>query len=220
MFRDKVRGNGTIKTETRTAGDFTRVDVHDHFDVYIRQDSARSVRIEADENLLEYIDVHNSGSTLIIEARDGYNLKGSRAMKVYVSSPAFEAVEASGACSIFSENRISAPGGFSIDLSGASDAELELNAPKVNADLSGAGSIKLKGETKDFYVDGSGSSSIKCMDLMAENVTVGISGAGNAEVYASVKLDVKVSGAGHVKYKGNASVNQRISGAGSVTKQD
>ena len=46
-----------------------------------------------------------------------------------------------------------------------------------------------------------------------------ISGAGSAEVYASVKLDAEVSGAGTVRYKGNATnVSQHVSGAGSVNK--
>ncbi len=64
----------------------------------------------------------------------------------------------------------------------------------------------------------SGSTDIKCMELMAENVDVHITGAGDAEVFASVKLDVSVSGAGNVKYKGNAVVNKSVSGAGSVKK--
>ena len=45
-----------------------------------------------------------------------------------------------------------------------------------------------------------------------------MSGAGDAEVFASVKLDVEVSGASDVKYKGNAAVSQDVSGAGSVKK--
>ena len=67
-------------------------------------------------------------------------------------------------------------------------------------------------------VDGSGSSHFRCFDLMAEIVSVDISGAGDAEVFASVKLDVDVSGAGSVKYKGNATVSQKVSGSGSVSK--
>ena len=34
---------------------------------------------------------------------------------------------------------------------------------------------------------------VKCFELMAENVDVDISGAGDAEVFASVKLDVRCS---------------------------
>ena len=45
-----------------------------------------------------------------------------------------------------------------------------------------------------------------------------MSGACDAEVFASVKLDVKASGASDVKYKGNAAVSQHVSGAGNVKK--
>ena len=97
---------------------------------------------------------------------------------------------------------------------------MDIKAPKITADISGACSVELKGETKEFSGDGSGSSNFKCFDLKAENVDIGISGAGDAEVYASVKLDVDVTGAGGVKYKGSPTVNQKISGAGSVKKVD
>lgn len=93
-------------------------------------------------------------------------------------------------------------------------------APKVEADLSGAGSLTLSGQTKDFNVDGAGSTDIKCFDLQSENTDIKLSGAGDANVFASVKLDVRVSGAADVKYKGNATVSQEISGAGSVKKVD
>jgi len=53
---------------------------------------------------------------------------------------------------------------------------------------------------------------------MAENTQVELSGAGDAQVFASVKLDVRVSGAADVKYKGNATVSQSVRGAGSVKK--
>jgi hypothetical protein len=56
---------------------------------------------------------------------------------------------------------------------------------------------------------------------MAENTKVDISGAGSAEVFASVKLDAHVSGAGKVRYKGDAAnVQQQVSGAGSVKKAE
>lgn len=220
VFRNKIKGNGNIKTENRTAGIFNSVEVHGNIDLYVKQDSSCSVKVEADENLMNYIMVRNEGDMLVIEPKDGYNLSGSKHIKVYASSPVFKRLGASGACDIIGENKITSAERISIDLSGASAMTLELRAPEVTAGLSGAGSIELRGETKDFSVDGSGSSDIKCIELMAENVSVDISGAGEAEVFASVKLDVGVSGAGSVKYKGNAVVNKSISGAGSVKKVD
>jgi hypothetical protein len=218
VFRKQVHGDGNIKTESRTAGEFNSIDVSNSIDVYVKQDSVASVKIEADENLMEYIQVIDDGEVLRIHPENGYNLRPSKRIKVYVSSPEYKSFEASGACNIYSENKIISSSMVTIDLSGSCDAKLDLNAPKVNAELSGACNIELKGETKEFKVGGSGSTGIKSMDLLAENVDVDISGAGEAEVYASVKLNVEVSGAGSVKYKGNASVSQNISGAASVKK--
>jgi hypothetical protein len=220
VFGKRIRGNGHIQTETRTSSSFKNIDVSGAIDVYVKQDSVNSIKVETDGNLLEYVDVYNDKGTLHIHQMNGYRLKPTREIKVYVSGPNFRRFEASGACDIFSENKVSGTEGIEIDLSGASDIKMELKAPKVNAHLSGAGTIALKGETKDFTVSGSGSTDIKCFDLMAENVDVKISGAGDAEVFASVKLNVRVSGAGSVQYKGSATVSQSVSGAGSVKKVD
>lgn len=214
----RIRGNGVIKTESRTAGTFSSIHVSGSSDVYVKQDSVPSIRIETDENLMEYIIIDNDGGTLHIHEKDGTNLKPSGHIKIYVSGPSFKHFEASGACNFYSENKITATEAITIELSGASDIKMELKAPKIDAELSGAGTITLKGETKDFSVDGSGSTDVKCFDLMTENTRIEMSGAGDAEVFASVKLDVHVSGAADVRYKGNATVSQDVSGAGSVKK--
>jgi hypothetical protein len=218
IFAKRVRGNGNITTQSRSAGSFNSVDVSGNIDVYARQDSASSVKVETDENLQEYVDIYSDGNVLRIQPKQGFNLKSSRPIKVYVSSANYNKFEASGACDIFGQGRISSSSDIHFDLSGSCDATMELQAPRVSGDLSGACRITLKGETKDFDVHGSGSTDIKCMDLLAENVSVDISGAGDAEVYASVKLNVDVSGAGDVKYKGNAAVSEHRSGAGSIKK--
>jgi hypothetical protein len=220
FFGRRVRGNGKLATETRTAASFSGVKVSGAIDLYVRQDSSPSIKIQADENLLKYIEIRNDGNMLVIRTKSGVNLRPSRSIRVYIGAPAFSRLEASGACDIFSENRISSLEALKIDLSGASDAKLDVNAPKVEVDVSGAGTVTLKGETRDFSVDGSGSTDIKCYELLSENTKVDISGAGSAEVFASVKLDVDVSGAADVRYKGNGTVSQRVTGAGSVKKTD
>ena len=54
--------------------------------------------------------------------------------------------------------------------------------------------------------------------LKAENVRITVSGAGDAEVYASKSLHAVISGAGDVVYDGNpADVQREISGWGEVS---
>ena len=216
----RINGNGKITTQSRSAGIFTGIDVSGNMDVYVKQDSVASVKIEADENLLEYIHITVNGGILEIKEERGYNLHSAKGIKVYVSGASFEHFEASGACDIYSENKIVNSHEIEVSVSGASGITMELDAPKVNADLSGASHLNLKGGTRIFTVDGSGASDIKCFDLMAEETNIEMSGAGDAEVFASLKLDVDVSGAAGVRYKGNATVTQDIRGAGSVKKME
>lgn len=216
----RVKGNGNWKTEERTVSSFNEVEVHGAIDVYVSQGPAKPVRIEADENLMDYIEVYVSGNSLVVKNKPGFNLKPTGEMKVYVSAPAYRNIEVSGACNIYSEGKINNPDDLSIGVSGAGEIKMQLNAPKVSIDISGAGSVRLEGETKDFDLGLSGAGDAKCFDLKSENAHVSISGAGSAEIFASVKVSGSISGAGSIKYKGNATSDVSKSGAGSVTKVD
>jgi hypothetical protein len=218
----RIGGNGNIVTQNRTTGKFNSVDVSGAINVYLKRDSAQqAIKVETDENLQEYLDIHESNGVLYISPRDNYNLDPSNnKIKVFVAAPYFRAISVSGASNIYSENMLTSSETVDIDLSGASEVKIDMKAPRINAEISGASSVILSGETKDFNVEGSGASDIKCFDLLTENTTLDISGAFSAEVYASVKLDVQASGASGIKYKGNAAVNQDVSGASSVKKVD
>ncbi len=220
IFAKRIRGNGNITTQARSAGQFNSVDVSGSIDVYVKQDSSSSIKVEADENLQQYIETIDDGNVLRIKTEEGYNLRSSRQIKVYVSSAVFKRFEASGACDIFSEGKISSSSDIDLGLSGSCEVTMDINAPKVSADVSGACTVKLKGETKDFKLQGSGSTDVKCFDLIAENVDLDISGAGDAEVYASSKLSGSISGAADVHYKGAAQTDIHTSGASSVKKTD
>ena len=219
LVHHRIRGNGNIKTEDRNVTGFNNVDVSGSFKVYIKQDSAYSVKVEADENLARYILMENENGTLVIGTEGNANLSGTKPIKIYVSSPAFRDLDVSGACEIFATDTVRGEV-INVRLSGASGAEMLLDAPKVRAKISGASSINLKGRTKEFSIEASGASKVRCAELLSENADVDISGAGSAHVFASVKLNVHASGASNVKYRGNPSVTSDVSGAGSVSKED
>ena len=216
---ERVRGSGHIITENRTATGFNSIDVSGAIDVYIKQDSTTSVKVEADDNILEYIEVHTDGSTLEIYTEDNIRLKPSHKIKVYISNSEYKDLRVGGASSIRSENEITTDI-LSVDIGGASEGRLEVNSPRVSVKVSGASNANIKGKTKDFEGGASGASDIRCFDLLTENADVDASGASNIEVYASVKIAGQASGASSVNYKGNAQVNVEKSGASSVNKKD
>jgi hypothetical protein len=219
MSGRKVRGNGNIKTEERTVSHFKNVEVRGSINVYVSQGDIKPVKIEGDENLLQYVEVIEEGDRLIVRERPGFNLEPSGDLRIHVTAPVYNTIEVSGASDIIGETKINNPENLDLHVSGAGIIKMEVDAPKLKADISGSGSIDLKGQTKEVDLGLSGAAHAHCFDLLSENTSVDISGAGSAEVYASMKLDASVSGAGSVSYKGNAtSVNQHVSGAGSVNK--
>lgn len=216
----RVHGDGKIETEERVVSAFNSLDVRGAMKVIIAQGDVKKIQIETDENLIQYVEVKQEGDKLIIKSRDGYNLNPTGDMLVYVTAPVFKSINVSGACDINGQGKINNGENMKMHVSGAGDIKMQVDAPALDIRISGSGTVNLKGETKDFDLQLSGAANAHCYDMLSENTKVVISGAGDAEVYASVKLDARVSGAGTVSYKGNAKdVSQKVSGAGSVKKE-
>jgi hypothetical protein len=217
----RVHGDGNIQNDEHAISSFKTLHLSVPADVYLSTGDHADVKIEGDNNLLKFVEVEQTGDVVTIRTQEGFNLIPTNSLKVYVTNPSYEKIEASGACNIESQNKLTSPDGLEMHMSGAGNIKLEVDAPRVDARLSGAGNIYLKGQTKDVRLNLSGAGNAHCYDLLAENTDVSISGFGSAEVYASVKLSASVSGAGNVDYKGNATdVEQHVSGAGGVHKAD
>lgn len=213
-----IRGNGNVITQTRNLSGFTGVDVSNAIDVYLKQDSAYSVKVVTDENLQTYILTEKQGETLRIREEENTNPDATGKIKVYVSAPLFKNLEASGASGFKSESLLQSAESVHVDVSGASEADLELKSPTVTAGMSGASKLLLRGQTRDLQVKGQGASRARCYELLSENAEVDISGASNADVFASVSLKAEASGASDIRYKGNPTVTSNSSGAGSIKK--
>jgi hypothetical protein len=216
----RVHGNGVIKSEERTVSSFREVEAAGNIQLMVIQGDLKPVKLEGDENILSYIELIQQGDRIIIKTKEGVNLIPSGDLRVYVTSPTYKSIEVSGSSDIIGQTKITSTDDLSLEASGSGDIKMDVDAPKISAGISGSGSINLRGQAKDFDVDLTGAGHAYCYDLLTENTKVDISGAGSAQLYASVKLTADISGAGNISYKGNATVSQQISGAGSVNKAD
>ncbi len=218
---ERVHGNGNLKTEQRQESNFTSISSYGEYDVYLSQGASYSVRIEAEENLIQYIETFVEGNVLMIRTKDGFWLKNTTDLKVFVSAPAFSKVRTSGSGDIFSDGKLNNTSNIELETSGSGDMKVDVNAPEVSADLQGSGNIAISGETRSFNGSILGSGDIHASNLKAEGVNIKITGSGNAEVFASVSLDVGITGSGDVKYYGGGKVNSNnVTGSGSVRKAD
>src|SRR2546423_96551 len=219
-FGKRIRGNGNVKTEERSLNNFSGVHSFGPYNVYLSQDSSFKVVVEAEDNLLPYIETYVENGILKIQTRKGYWLRSNREISIHVTAPSYSSIKTVGSGDIIAENKINNTSPIELEATGSGDIKAKLNAPEVKAEVTGSGSITLEGETKNFNGQINGSGDIKAYDMKSENASVEIMGSGNADLFASVKLNVEVMGSGDVKYKGDGQVSSNIHGSGSVRKVD
>jgi Putative auto-transporter adhesin, head GIN domain len=215
----RIRGNGNVRTETRSPGNFKSVASHGSFDVFVSS-GEQAVKIEAEENLLPYIETYVEGYTLHVGTKDNYWLSPGRKVKIFVSSPDYESIRSYGSGDIIGESKITNSSRLELGVNGSANIKMDISAPEINTETNGSGDIFLRGETKSFAGEIHGSGNIKALDLRSDDATIKIYGSGDAEVFADRKLDVHVAGSGDVDYRGSAQVSSSIAGSGRVKKLD
>jgi len=214
---ERIRGNGNLKTDERSVGSFKSVSSHGSFNVYVSSGD-QSLKIEAEENLLPYIETYVEGSVLHVQEKDNYWLRPGREVKIFVSLPDFESISSYGSGDIISQSKISNSSKLALTVNGSANIKVDVDAPEIDAETNGSGNIDLKGSAKTWAGEIRGSGNIRAMDLKSEDATIKIYGSGNADVFADSRLDVHVAGSGDVNYKGNAQVSSSIAGSGRVKK--
>lgn len=215
-FAQGTKGDGNVVKQERSVSSFSGIDVGGAFEVILTQGDSESLVLEADENLLGFIDTEVRGSTLKIKTTKDIN--DFKALIVHITFKDLKELEISGACNLSGENTFKL-GNLEMDCSGASDIALKLAVGDLNVDCSGASQIDLYGSADALYMDISGASGFDASDLEVKVCDADISGASHAKIFVTGELSADVSGAGSLKYKGDAVIKQHdVSGAGSMKK--
>lgn len=216
----RIKGSGHVSTANQKLGSYNKIEVKGSMDVYFTQGPEKDAVIEADDNILPYIELIQEGDKLIIRQKNHVSLSYHNEVKVRLTAPNVKSIALSGSGNIKLENTIENQESVWVALSGSGNIEGKVDAPEVNADISGSGDISITGQTRDLEVNIAGSGNFKGESLMAENANVNIAGSGDADVHASVKLEGKIVGSGDIDYLGNPQVSSKIMGSGSISKKD
>lgn len=233
-----VTGSGDLATREFEYSDFTKVEIGYAFEAEISQDDSFMVKVTLDDNLFDYLDISQSGETLIITMEPG-NVFTRATQRVVITLPNLERLELSGASranvsgivslndldfnlSGASQMDISAVSSsdITLELSGASRADGSMTMTNGDFNLSGASSITIEGSAQDIIVDVSGASRAHLDDFIITNARINLSGASNATVNVSGQLSGDLSGASTLHYIGNPTLgNITTSGASTISQK-
>ena len=214
---NSLKGSGDLKTQDYQIEDFNSLDFSGIGNIEIVQGDDVSLKIEAEDNILDAMKVENTGNSLVIGFKRGFmNVVPTKNISIHLTVKDLEKIDISGAGSIKCEKLETEK--FVINSSGLGSIDVGLNGQDLKVSISGVGKVNMKGEVDTQQVDISGAGSYSAKELISRDCEVDISGAGRATVNVTDTLDVQLSGVGSVEYTGNPSVTQNISGVGGAVK--
>ena len=231
-----VRGSGNVVEESRAVSGVTGVELATLGNLTIELGDKESIRIEAEDNLMDYLETDVLAGTLRIKTQNGIRLSPTRPVNYYLTVKSLEDI------SISSSGDIQAPDleadRFSITVSSSGDLVMgdldadelavrisssgdvtmdELNANTLEVDISSSGNLTISGgyvETQNITISSSGNYTAE--DLESDEADVRLSSNGSATIWVQERLEASLSSSGDLRYRGDPSVDTNTSSSGDV----
>jgi hypothetical protein len=233
-----VRGSGSVVEETRAVSGVTSVELATLGNLIIDLGDKESFRIEAEDNLMEYLETDVLAGTLHIKTQDRVRLAPTKPVNYYLTVKSLEdtSISSSGdiqAPDIEAERfsiTISSSGNLvigdldadelSVRISSSGDVTMgELNADTLDVDISSSGNLTISGghvETQNITISSSGN--YTAQDLESDEADVWLSSSGSATIWVQERLEASLSSSGNLRYRGDPSVDANTNSSGDVIK--
>lgn len=204
--------NASINNELGLEG-FDAIDIRGLAEVRVEQGKNFAVKLEGPEDLRKRYDISVVGQTLIVDYDDGRRLfwKGyaddAERVQIYITLPTLHDFEMTGAGDAqingFKEDEMD------IELAGAVALKGNFNAQNLTLEISGASNADLNGRGEFMEADVTGASSLKAFGFEVKKALIEAHGASSAKVFATESVEITKGIASSVSTKGGAQVIER-----------
>jgi Putative auto-transporter adhesin, head GIN domain len=206
--------------EVRTVSSFHALHVSNSFDVILTQGPEEGLAVSANskEDMASIKTVVEKGVLRIWFDEKNKWWPKNRKLKAYVSVKNLDELKCSGSPDVKIEGSLNAAN-LKLDFSGASDLDGRIVVTdKLDINLSGASDVDINGSANEVTIDVSGASDVKAYEFKTTNCSVDASGASSVRITVDKELSAKLSGASSVQYKGTAMIKDiKTSGASSIS---
>lgn len=212
-------GSGRIITDQRTVSDFQKISVSAGIHVEFKS-GPTSIRVEADDNVINYVETTVDNGVLTIGYKDHHNFNNVE-VTVFVASNNLNSISSSSGSSVKVVDQLKTDKKLYFEASSSGEISGAVDAPEVEMVASSGAEIKISGRTRNVFGNSSSGASINAFNLLSENANGVASSGGSIDVYASVSVDGNASSGGSVDYRGAApTIKKNESSGGAVRKDD
>ncbi len=210
--------------QNRKVKDFDVVNVSAGIELILTMGDRESVRIEADESIIDEIITEVKGNTLHIYRKSGnwfniFNWRRQKSVKAYVTAINLRGIDASSGSDVKSENMLE---GDRLDVRASSGSSVILNIVYKDVVLgcSSGADIRMSGKAKTVEADASSGADINARALEAVICRASASSGADIAVYATGEIHAKASSGADIRYYGNPEIkNIEESSGGDVTQR-
>jgi hypothetical protein len=233
-----IRGSGIVIEEARAVSGFSGVGLATIGLLSIEVGDTESLRIVAEDNLVDFIETDVRGRELTIRSADGVNLRPKSSIRYYLT------VKELNEISIYSSGDIQAQdlraGDFSVNVSSSGNLDIgDLEADTLHASINSSGDVRigvLKADTIDVNINSSGDLDIAGGEVQCQNIKINSSGdyrasemesdeaeahlnsSGSATIRVRNRLKAGLNSSGDLRYRGNPAVDVKKNSSGDIKR--
>ncbi len=182
--KERIKGNKIVMTEEKIVDPFHTIEVHDNFEVSIDEDSDHIIKIEADSNLQEFIEVEIADSILIIKSSKDFRRAKALNIKISFASElqkisTYDKVILKSLAPIKSSE-------LSVETHDNSEVFLTVDTGKIAATTNGKSELDLHTNTEEAFYQVNENSELKGI-VTADSLKVDLYQKGYAKLEGNVR---------------------------------
>jgi hypothetical protein len=233
-----VRGSGDVVEETRQVSGFDRVELATIGTLTIEKGHEIRLVVEAEDNLLEYIQTRVQGSKLLIDVEQGASITPTRPIRYRLTIADLREITLSSsgdaeAPSIQASEfiiGINSSGSLTMDgieadrvnimVSSSGNARLgEIVTDQLSVEIESSGNVTIRaGSAGRQEISLSSSGDYEARDVQSSRVEARLSSSGSATVRVSEVLSGRLTSSGNLEYIGNPEVDVETTSSGDVNR--
>jgi hypothetical protein len=209
-----IRGSGTIAGEDREIHGVNGVTLATGGDLTVTLGREESLRIEAEDNLLPYIETRTWSGMLTIRQKEQTQLNPTKPIRFYLTVKALDHVAVSSSGNI--EAPAVATGQFTATVNSSGNIHLAgLVADQLAVEINSSGGVRIDaGLVGAQTVNINSSGDYAAGDVRSTAADVRINSSGDATIWVTERLNAILNSSGNVEYYGRPSVTETLNSSG------
>ena len=206
--KDRIEGSGNVITKDISVKSFDELDASGVFNLQLSQGDKETLRIEADDNLMDLFIIENEGSTLKIKMKKNSNFNSKKQLKVYVTFKTLKSMNLGMVGGTSSDEKLKFAD-LKLKNQSVGSVSLNMTLQTLNMENQSVGSVKLEGSAENAVVKNNSVGSINAGNFVVQKMDIENNGVGSATVNAEKELKYSDSFLGKVSNRGNATVKKK-----------